>query len=389
MIELLVVIGIIGILAALLLPSIGQAKARAKQVECVHNLQQTGLAAQLFAHDHGGKFPAQVSTNAGGSEEFAALGYQMQGNFYFAFQHFRPLAPELTTPQPLVCPADLQRQAALSFSQFDNRNLSYFVGLKADPAVPSSILAGDENIGTELSAAATLVTIGQGHIRPWYQGAHDRRGDLLFSDNHVEESVAAKLPGEMIVTEDIVRPTITTSVATGGGGGGNGGGNGGNGGGGGGSRPGSTPAFPVNPAPASATSPNAVIAALGTTPAPPARVNPAPPASAPGNRPPVGGSLNRAQTKTVNPFLDDPALPTNRPPPRVIVSALPPPPAAKITNEPAYPAQLAVAARESFNATKWLLLLLLLILILILVARWLDRKMRRARVRRQIERARR
>ena len=397
MIELLVVIGIIGILAALLLPSIGQAKARAKQVQCVHNLQQTGLAAHLFAHDHGGKFPAQVSTNAGGSEEFAALGYQMQGNFYFAFQHFRPLAPELNTPKLLACPADLLRQPALSFNlnQFDNRNLSYFIGLKADQSVPGSILAGDENVGTELSFAATMVTIGQDHIRPWWPGAHDKRGNLLYSDNHVEESITAKLSGEMTVTEDIVRPTILGSAVTsGGGGGGGGGGNGGGGGGsssggnGGGNRPSPTPYYPPVAAPPSATSPNDRIAALGTRTAPSARANPAPASPMPGSRPPAGPPANFSQPKTANPVPEEPAPPTNRPVAPVVAHAPLPPPPAKITNELAYPKQLAVAAHESFAATKWLLLLLLLILILILVARWLDRKLRRARIRKQIARSR-
>ena len=387
LVEMLVVVAIIGILAALLLPAIGQAKARAKQAQCVNNLKQTGLAAHLFAHDHGGKFPAQVSTNVGGSEEFAALGYQMQGNFYFAFQHFRPLAPELSTPKPLACPADLLRQAALSFNQFDNRNLSYFIGLKADQAVPGSILAGDENIGTELSFAATMVAIGPDHIRPWYQGAHDQRGNLLFADNHVEESGTAKLSGEMTVTEDIVRPTILARTATGGGGGSGSRGTGGAGGqgGGGGSQPSQTPYDPPVAAHGSAASPNAQIAALGT---PRARAYPTPIVPKSGNQTLAGQQLAFSHQTTPNVISDEPAPPTNRPAPKVVAPAPLPPRPALITNTLAYPQQLAVAAHESFAATKWLLLLLLLILILILLARWLDRKMRRARIRRQIAKSR-
>ena len=122
---MLVVIAIIGILAALLLPVLEQAKARAKRVECVSDLTEFGVAFHLFANDHGGKFPTQVSTNDGGSMEFAAAAYQIPGAFYFAFKFVRPLAGALGTPKVCACPADLERPPATNFNQFSNSNLSY------------------------------------------------------------------------------------------------------------------------------------------------------------------------------------------------------------------------------------------------------------------------
>jgi len=152
LVETLVVLAIIGILAALLLPALSGSQARAKRIVCENQLRQMGIAFQSFAHDHNGKFPMQVSTNDGGSLEFAQGGDLVNGRFYFGFLHFQPLAGILETPKILVCPADI-RLAATNFATLQNTNLSYFVGVSAEYSEPMSLLAGDGN----LAAASTLV----------------------------------------------------------------------------------------------------------------------------------------------------------------------------------------------------------------------------------------
>jgi prepilin-type processing-associated H-X9-DG protein/prepilin-type N-terminal cleavage/methylation domain-containing protein len=223
LVELLTVIAIIGLLAALMLPALQQGKARARRIACVNNLHQIGLAEHLFANDHGGKYPTLVSTNDGGSQEFVAAGYQfVQKRFYFSFQHFRPLSGALTTPEVLACPADLQRWPATNFNHFNNWNLSYAIGLVADPNNPSAILAADYTIPS-CHFTPPGPTIGrlrqdsigrseQDTIRPPYwptcQCLHDGKGNILFSDGHVEESYDAIFPSEVTVDEDLVYPDL-------------------------------------------------------------------------------------------------------------------------------------------------------------------------------------
>lgn len=51
LIELLVTIGIIGILAAIVLPALNSSRIRAKSIACVSNLKQIGLALNMYL-DH-------------------------------------------------------------------------------------------------------------------------------------------------------------------------------------------------------------------------------------------------------------------------------------------------------------------------------------------------
>ena len=54
LIELLTVIAIIGILAAIIIPTVGAVREKAKSVRCVSNLRQIGVGIRLFANDNKG-----------------------------------------------------------------------------------------------------------------------------------------------------------------------------------------------------------------------------------------------------------------------------------------------------------------------------------------------
>src|ERR1700709_2672361 len=57
LVELLVVIGIIGLLISILLPSLARARASARNVACLSNLKQIGVGFQLYANEYKGVWP--------------------------------------------------------------------------------------------------------------------------------------------------------------------------------------------------------------------------------------------------------------------------------------------------------------------------------------------
>lgn len=135
--ELVIVILILAVLVALLLPALTNARIKAQRIRCVSHLKGIGISMKVWANDHRDKFPTMVSTNLGGSLEFAETGQ--------VFRHFQATSNETYTTDWLTCPSDSRRHSR-DWPKLANSNVSYFIGLDADETAPQFLLVGDRHL---------------------------------------------------------------------------------------------------------------------------------------------------------------------------------------------------------------------------------------------------
>jgi hypothetical protein len=134
------VVGVTAVGAAMLLPALAKAKARAQSISCVNNMKQLGLAFRIWASDNNDLFPFNVSNTKGGTLELCERG----GDGYdrSAYRHFQVMSNELNTPKILICPADSSKQPAPNFAELQSWNVSYQLrtGPKVSDVNPEEIL---------------------------------------------------------------------------------------------------------------------------------------------------------------------------------------------------------------------------------------------------------
>ncbi len=113
LLELLVVIAIIGILAALLLPALGQAKEKTRRTSCASNLRQVSLAIRLYADDWADALPALPDPNPYPNGVGAYYKQLVKG--YLGLS-----GPASPSEKIFICPSDrlLQTQIGHAFTSY-------------------------------------------------------------------------------------------------------------------------------------------------------------------------------------------------------------------------------------------------------------------------------
>lgn len=198
LIELLVVVAIVAVLAALLLPAIGMVRAAAQGTRCASNLRQLHMAEMLYAGDWDG----WIMPGYWGTGTLPATDYRQ----YFAY-HVQPYLgqddPAWNRYAPvLICPT----HRATVTPWLSSYRMNYSVSMRACDAATVAPIAGFPKASfAGLPAAARLLFLydagttasaggGHGAAKSTVTFRHRASANLLHADGHLASSRAEAMP---------------------------------------------------------------------------------------------------------------------------------------------------------------------------------------------------
>jgi prepilin-type N-terminal cleavage/methylation domain-containing protein len=196
LIEVLVVIGIISLLAAVLFPVFGRARENSKRAACQNNMHQLGLAFAQYAQDFDERVPGMLHSSGGAGKEGGWIFYSVFGyggaDAVFDLKK-GSLFPYIKNEQVYSCPSDdIGQLTGLTYAMNScvgsDRGNNYYLGKKLSAFQNTSrwMLLSEETMDVDNPLNSTddgfqSLPAGNRFARRHFQGSN-----LLFLDSHTK-----------------------------------------------------------------------------------------------------------------------------------------------------------------------------------------------------------
>ncbi len=194
LIELLIVISIIAILAALLLPALAGVREKAKEINCLSNLKQIGTGISFYYDDYAFYRPNKRWGDAGITYDAAHANHYLLDNCSCAIGgYFNDSIGRVyqTTKSKFRCPSvPGSVTIGSSYYMYTLGGNCQSTGLYKKLKYPSSLASvGEAQYGGQLLSDSYQFTIARAADR------HSGKGNVLHYDGHVNGRRAAEIKG--------------------------------------------------------------------------------------------------------------------------------------------------------------------------------------------------
>lgn len=202
LIELLTVIAIIGILAAIIIPVVGQVRRTAKNSACVSNLRQWSQATLLYANDHKGVYALRADAADGTKNVYwNAMHTKVTQMLYGPyFQSYQDIEKSRTCPAYETPSGNLVTCYSMNRPYIDSKNTPAAVaGISLRAASnPSNLLLFAE-VDPDMQANKNPWFIGKAglnaYVNPMFTDSTKQRHgssiNVVFADGHTSKVTSA------------------------------------------------------------------------------------------------------------------------------------------------------------------------------------------------------
>lgn len=171
LIELLIVIAVIAILAALFLPALNKAREKAYDIACISNLKQIGTGYVLYLDDSNGTFPLSYQTGGNWNNNWVSYIAPHLGKKVESWGDWN----KVYSTGIFVCPRHVGKQYSYAANAF--LTWPVYHRISAYPRPANLIIVGDHKPTSKSPSFNTVGTLSFFNHWP--------HANLLFADFHV------------------------------------------------------------------------------------------------------------------------------------------------------------------------------------------------------------